>query len=219
MRKYLALLIFSCFFNLAAEAQTELNLNYWGLKFGLNLPRVEDNTNSDLQLRTRVAFHAGAFKNFPINDKFSAKAELLYSERGGRKRPPEVFVGLVRIYSVKTSYLSLPVIGQYNLGITFFELGIEPAMQLNVNVVNDNPGISSQEVEEFWTSDYDLNAIFGIGWSDSGFEANIRYLPGLAKVSRALPKLDANNMQIGEERIGINHMVQVSVGYRITKNK
>lgn len=219
MKKFSLILVCVACFSLSGKAQ--IDLSYWGFKGGLSLPSIQDNTGNDFGLSTRVAYHFGVFKSFPINNYLSFKAELTYSEKGGKKRPEPIFLVVIRPYSVKTSYVSLPLIAQASFDRIYFELGIEPGIQVDVNVNNENLFLDTDEIARSWTSDYDLNGVIGIGFFDdiSGFESNIRYMPSFTKTSNEIAVVDANGQVIGSERFGRNSVYQVSVSYRIRGQK
>ena len=102
--------------------------------------------------------------------------------------------------------------------MTFGEIGLEPALQVNVSTNNDNEGINSDEIIDTWTSDVDLNLVFGIGVTDSDFEVNLRFLPGLLNVSNELNVRNSSG-ELVTERFGTNNAVQLSLGYRIFNRK
>ena len=209
------LFLFAAFF---ASAQSSEDHKYWGLKAGLNFPWVAESSSEDLELTLGLAVHVGAFKNIPINDNFAARVELLYTQRGGNKKPEEFFLNVERTYTVRSSYLSLPLIFQAHRGRFFGEIGLEPALQVNVSTNNDNEGINSDEIIDTWTSDVDLNLVFGIGVTDSDFEVNLRFLPGLLNVSNELNVRNSSG-ELVTERFGTNNAVQLSLGYRIFNRK
>ncbi|GAB5554482.1 MAG: hypothetical protein Sapg2KO_40730 [Saprospiraceae bacterium] len=214
MKQLSLIFVFVACFSFTGKAQ--IDLDYWGLKFGLSLPSVQDNSGSELGLTTRVTYHFGAFKSFQINSFLSFKTELMYSEKGGRKRPPNIFIGIINPYEVRTRYVTLPLIAQASYDRLYMEVGIEPGVQVNVKVINDNAGFDTDMIAESWTNSFDLNAVFGIGVYDdiSGFEANIRYLPSITKASNEINVVDDNGQVIGTERFGRNQVYQVSVSYR-----
>lgn len=214
MKHFSLIIVFVACFGLTGKAQ--IDLDYWGLKFGLSLPSVPDNSGNELGLTTRVTYHFGAFKSFPINSFLSFKTELMYSEKGGKKRPPNIFIGILKPYEVRTRYVTLPLIAQASYDRFYAEVGIEPGVQVGVKVINENAGFDTEMIAESWTNSFDLNAVFGLGVFDdiSGFEANIRYMPSLTKASNEISVVDDSGQVIGTQRFGRNQVYQVSVSYR-----
>lgn len=219
MKQLSLILVCVACFSLSGKAQ--IDLGYWGFKGGLSLPSIQDDSGNEFGLSTRVAYHFGVFKSFPINNFLSFKTELTYSQKGGKKRPEEIFLVVIRPYTVNTSYISLPLIAQASFDRIYFELGVEPGYQLDVKVNNENSFFDSDEIARSWTSDYDLNGVIGIGFFDdiTGFESNIRYMPSFTKTSNEIAVVDANGQVIGTERFGRNSVFQVSVSYRIRGQK
>src|SRR5687767_10460700 len=61
----------------------------------------------------RPSYHGGLFFTYQFSKKFSAVADLLYSEKGYR------IEGMYQDYNVHLNYLSVPVMAQYHLNSNF----------------------------------------------------------------------------------------------------
>ncbi|MEM6380113.1 MAG: porin family protein, partial [Bacteroidota bacterium] len=214
-------LILVCVTFFAFSGKTQVDLSYWIVKGGLSLPSIPDDSDNGFDLNTRVAYHLGIGKSFPINDYLSLKTELMYSEKGGRWRPEQIFLGVLRPYNVRTSYVTLPVTAQASYDRLYVEVGVEPGYQLNVAVVNENNGFDNDFIERSWTNSYDINGVFGIGFFDdiSGFEANIRFMPSFTRASNEISVVDENGQVVDTRRFGRNRVFQISVSYRIRGEK
>lgn len=80
----------------------------FGVKAGLNIASVKGKNLPSLD--SRASFHAGAFAEFGVADKFAIQPELLYSSQGAKASSS----GEGQII---LDYLQLPVMAKY----TFIE--------------------------------------------------------------------------------------------------
>lgn len=210
----LILICVTCF---AFSGKAQIDLGYWAVKGGLSLPSIPDDSDNGFDLNMRVAYHFGILKSFPVNNYLSFKTELQFSGKGGLWRPDPIFLVVLRPYSVRTSYITLPLTAQASIDRIYFELGIEPGYQVDVRVVNENQGFDNEFIEQSWTNEFDFCGVIGIGFFDdiSGFEANIRYMPSFTRASNEISLVDDSGQIVDTRRFGRNRVLQISVSYRI----
>jgi len=176
-------LSFSCFSQ--DDSTTSKSTFGLGAIAGLNFSNVigaDVNNNS-----SRTGFHAGAYAQFEISDKFGFRPEFhIVSAKGTANG------------NFRTYYLDIPLLATYQAGEKFKLLaGVQPSILLNATVGDGRGDITS------FIRTLDFGVILG-GWYQINDEWGLgaRFTPGLSRVGAS-----------GEERT-YNSNFQLSVGYR-----
>ncbi|WP_143310299.1 porin family protein [Chitinophaga vietnamensis] len=166
---------------LAVKAQ-EIN---FGVKGGLNLAKL---TNSD-NAKTRASFNAGGFVNIGLNESWAIQPELMYSGQGVKYK--RNIAGLFTTEStLKTDYINIPVMVQYNIVPSFYvEAGPQVGFLAGAKVKSGN---NSTDFKDYMrTADFSLGLGFGYKL-DMGLGISGRYNFGLTNVYKT-DKIDLNS--------------------------
>ncbi|WP_395043781.1 porin family protein [Flavobacterium sp.] len=157
----------------------------FGAKAGLNMSNltgdVEDNS-------MKVGFHIGGFVNIGISEKFSVQPELLYNTGGAK------FTG----GSTNLSYLSIPVMAQYNITEEFsLEAGPQIGFLMSANDKADGGG--SVDIKDSLNStDFGLN--LGLGYDVAeNINIGLRYTIGMSNILK-----DSGDIKIGTSNLGLS---------------
>lgn len=141
---------------------------------GLNYAQVDGDQFGGYN---KLGFNLGMFVNRNLNDKWYVKGELLFSQKGSRKKidpddpNPQIFI-------LKFTYLEMPLIISYKKRNFSFELG--PSIGVNIRAKNetllgvqDEKGINKTEL----ALNFGVNYRFTETWS-----FNLRHSNSLLRI-------------------------------------
>jgi hypothetical protein len=117
---------------------------------------------------------AGPYVSTQFTDKFGAKLEMLYIQKGSWD-PADPEKGKFESYRINLSYIELPVMATYKLGKFNWETGVSFGTLLSSSQEDENGPISEQMAFlEF--NDFELAVNLGLTYSLSDrFVVNVRY--------------------------------------------
>ncbi|RMB63870.1 PorT family protein [Dokdonia sinensis] len=190
---------------------------HFGPKAGVNFARLAGDDGESIKLRT--SFHAGAFVEFEVSERFSLQPELYYSSQGAKQdfRFNQGDVSSTLEVTQQQDYLVEPLLAKfYATDRLFIEAG--PQIGFLLKATGETSGvveIEDEDIEDFTTNtDFALN--LGVGYR---FETNLfvyaRFIAGLTNVNDA--EAFANeNPSINEDDIANqkNQVFQIGLGYR-----
>jgi opacity protein-like surface antigen len=145
----------------------------YGIKGGLNLSNI---IGSDAEgAKAKIGFHAGAFSEIPVTDKFSIQPELVYSAQGAKYE--ESGEDAVKINS---GFLNIPVLAKYTAASGFYgETGPQLGFLMSAKA---KQGDDKTDVKEFYKTT-DFAWAFGIGYkTSSNVGVDLRYNLGLSRL-------------------------------------
>lgn len=172
-------------------------VNY-GVKAGVNFANVhlsEDVEDSDPSILT--GFHAGVFINTELAENFSVQPELFYSAVGSK-----LLEEGDASFKLKTSYLSLPVLAQYQF-FDGFRLELGPQVGLLLSSKNELKGTEEDYEEDVKddTESIDFGLTGGASYQlPIGLGIFARYYTGLSDITKeneAGVKVKNNNIAVG----------------------
>ena len=149
----------------------------FGVKAGLNVPTITgDNTDN---LSSFFTYHAGAFANIGVSERFSVQPECMFSCQGAEYEESEGYDGKFVL-----GYLNVPVMAQYAVSDCFnIEVGPQIGLLLSAEDQYENEFESGEEDAKDFFKDIDFGVNFGASYELSnglGFAA--RYNLGLANI-------------------------------------
>lgn len=174
----------------------------FGIKAGMNVSSLStEETLSDQS--SKIGFNAGVFMNAPIAENFSIQPELLFSQYG--QKAVYESGGIKRTYTDDLSYITLPVMFQYNATPEFY-LEAGPEFGLLVSAKNKGEATSS-----LGTVNYDndikenlngFNMGVGLGagyYFTPNVGINARYIAGFTDIAKenAGDAIKNNVFQVG----------------------
>ncbi len=177
MNKFLLLIVFISVSTISF-AQNGENVNY-GFRTGLNYSSLE---GDNIDLDSRIGFHANFFANITISDKFSLVPEIGVSALGAKA--DEIRLESGDNVELKTNWLQVGVLAKIGLGNKLF---IQLGPQAGVNV-------GQRDNNDYYN--YDFTAVVGLGYNfNESFAVDVRYGYGLSNVfDREFGELnEANN--------------------------
>jgi len=194
--KNLKFLFTTCFvcLSFAINAQ-EFN---FGAKAGINIANISFG-DSDYTTSSFIGVHFGAIGNYSINEKATLQPELLFST-GGNTWKFNTTEG-----KVKTSYISIPVMLQYNVTEEFYvEIGPQYNVLLSIKQsINDGDLV---DIKEYYKSGT-LGLGFGVGYDLDfvmpGLKASLRYYRDLSRMNDK--DVDADNLKSSMFQIGVTY--------------
>ncbi len=175
-------------------AQTNKNTSTlpikYGVKAGLNVATISNGGSS------KADFYGGVFSTIPIASSFSIQPEILYNGVGAK-------IDGMNDYKVNLSYISVPVMFQYN-AVPNFYLEAGPQFSFLVDSKFKYQSISVK------ANDYMKGFDFGIGIGAGYYFTNnigvtARYVAGITDVFK--------NFQ-GQTVEGKNNVFQVGLAYK-----
>lgn len=171
-----------------------------GIKAGANFSNFTGGDFSNIDKKTLVGFHAGAFLGFLLGDNFSLDPEVLFSSQGAK------FKSAGSDQNFRLYYINVPVMVKYRFtGGFYLELGPQVGFKASEDVPNTTVGTFAKNL--------DLSVAGGLGYHDkSGIGIGARYVAGLSKVG----DFDASQ---GVNPDFKNSVIQVSVFYTLFNNK
>ena len=175
------------FFALSAQAQVTL-----GLRGGANLSSITHNSEYSENPKFKFGATGGVYATIAVNKNFAIQPELLYTSQGyKRKESYNIGLTLKDNFSLKTDYLSLPILAKYKLdnGVVF-ELGPQVSYLLGGQVnqiidIKNDKGIVETLSQRIYlndvdtTHDFDFAGVVGVGYQiKGGYSINARYTYG-----------------------------------------
>ncbi len=148
-----------------------------GVKAGLNVPTITgDNTDN---LSSFFTYHAGAFANIEVSERFSVQPECMFSCQGAEYEDSDSYDGKFVL-----GYLNVPIMAHYAVTDCFnLEIGPQFGLLLSAEDQYENDFESGEEDAKDFFKDFDFGVNFGASYELSngiGFAA--RYNLGLANI-------------------------------------
>lgn len=163
----------------------------FGLKAGLNVSTISGGDS-----KAKAGFYGGAFANIPIASSFSVQPEVMYSGLGAKDEQ-------LTDFKVNLSYISVPVMFQYNVIPNFY---VEAGPQFSF-LVDSKFKYQSTSVK---ANDYIKTFDFGIGlgagyYITNNFGITARYVAGVVDIPKETMGADAK---------GKNNVFQIGLAYK-----
>lgn len=166
-----------------------------GLKAGLNLYELKfDPSTEGISSDMRTSFNAGIFFNVPFSSCFSVQPELLYSGQGGK------FEGKDYKSELALTYVSIPVLFQYNTKIGFY---VEAGPSLNVlakgKETTTNNSVTSELDLKKRVKKAGFSVMGGLGYKMKNIGINARYDYGISNSAKVdtEPEIKSTGIQVG----------------------
>ena len=157
----------------------------FGLKAGLNIANV---LGGDVDRNNLFDFHAGAFAEFKVSEKFSLQPEIVYSRQGTE---------VENIATIKLDYINVPLLAKYYISE---KVSVEAGPQMSF-LVDDKVVFSEDLTFDTDAASFDFGLNAGLAYQiSSKFSIQTRYYYGITTVSE--------NPDIK------NSVFQVSLGYK-----
>ncbi len=168
-----------------------------GLKVGANFANMKfDSDFGGISFDARTSFHFGGYLNLGVSETFSIQPELLYNSVGAK----------IDDNALKTNYLSIPIMIQYN-PVPVFNIHAGPQVGFLLSAKADD-GDESVDVKDQYKG-LDLGLGFGAGVNlPMGLGITARYVLGLANI------MDDGDLDAGDVTVK-NTAFQVSVSYKL----
>jgi hypothetical protein len=174
MKTKMAALIACIIFTQAAMAQFKL-----GIKAGSNITKIEGKSFRD---EFRYGYHAGAFLEIGLGDKFGIQPEVLFNQVNSRldssfKNIYENAVDFGNYKDVKLKYLSIPLILNYKIGNV---LSLQAGPQFGI-LMNGDKTLLQNGKEAFKSGDFSM--LGGAQINISKLRLTGRYVVGLNNIN------------------------------------
>ncbi|GAK91151.1 hypothetical protein JCM19297_2596 [Nonlabens ulvanivorans] len=183
------LLLFIALISIPVMGVAQTTASY-GFRTGLNYSSLE---GDDIDLDSRIGFHANFFVNIPVSSSFSLVPEIGLSALGAKA--DEIRLESGDNVELKTNWLQVGVLAKVNLGQKFF-LQLGPQVGVNVGERDNN---------DYYN--YDFAAVGGIGYNFSdSFAIDVRYGYGLSNVF---------DREFGELNEANNRYFQLGLAYKL----
>lgn len=138
-----------------------------GFKAGLNLADVVGGASDVFERTTKVAYAAGGFVRFPLNDTFSIQPEVLFTMKGNGADTSAFSEDGDLDIEFKQNYIEVPLLLAIDLGQgkvrPVLLVGPYMARRLDSKVVFRSQGESSESDVEEDFRDFDFGLIVGGG--------------------------------------------------------
>ena len=185
-----------------------------GVKGGLNIVNVNFTpvVNGSSESGYRSAYHGGIYEQYNVTDKFSVRAELLYSNKGVRfeasSNPP------LSKTNINLHYLSLPLLAQYRIW-NQLSVAMGPEISYLLSATSRSADGRS-DVGFIYDRKIDVGIAGGLGYQISEkVDIGARYIYGLLNVVGDLTLTDEQGTPIDVNPTSQNRTFQFSVGYRV----
>jgi hypothetical protein len=174
MKTQLAALIACILFTQVAMAQFKL-----GVKAGTNITKIEGKAFKD---EFRYGYHAGAFIEIGLGDKFGIQPEVLFNQVSSRvdssfKNIYQNAANFNNYKDVKLQYVSIPLILNYKLGNV---LSLQAGPQFGI-LMNGDKTLLENGKEAFKSGDFSM--LGGAQINISKFRLTGRYMVGLNNIN------------------------------------
>jgi hypothetical protein len=181
---------------LPLKAQPKLGL---GVKAGVNISdQVTSGTGENVNVRSILRFHGGAYFTYFVLDKLAIQPELIFSGKGSDWDDPD--------YNVKDllTYIDIPVLIRYQL-IDLVNIHAGPQFGYLLSATQkDNSDGDIINIDEYYKKP-DLGLVIGA-------EANLPYRINLT-VRYVIGLIGTTDVEYIEP--WLNNFFQISVGFRI----
>jgi hypothetical protein len=185
----------------------------YGIKAGTNFTNISLRAKEALSLENdvRLSYHIGVFGNLALNNKISASADLLYSNKGyatQRASGEEV--------NIYFHYINLPLLLNYALTQDLkFGLGPEFGYLLSARSKYNE---QSMDVGILYKNKFDIGLDAAVDFSASEFlHVGLRYNYGLSSVWGNDIQITDQQGYLVDTRIQ-NRVLQIYIGYILKKN-
>lgn len=163
----------------------------FGLKAGLNVATISGGDS-----KAKAGFYGGAFANIPVASSFSVQPEVLYNGVGAKADGMEDL-------KVNLSYISVPVMFQYNFVPNFYlEAGPQFSFLIDSKFKYQDVSVDGND----YVKGFDFGIGIGAGYY---FTPNIgltaRYVAGVTDIAK-----ETNGIQAE----GKNNVFQVGLAYK-----
>lgn len=210
MKKTLLSLVAFVMIIAGANAQTS-----FGVRAGANLANVAGDDTDDAKMK--IGFHAGAYANIGITDKFALEPGLFLSTKGAKEEESyteDFGFGEASVdseYTTSLTYLDIPVLARVNIasGLNVFVgpqfsylLGAKHKYEVTYSMDGETETESGDESSTEGMNKLDLGLAFGVGYQlESGLNFNLGYDLGLSNLNDE-----------GDDKVS-NRVIKVSVGF------
>lgn len=178
-----------------------------GIKAGINLAQVHAEVDGESETSDMmVGFQFGGYLTYPLSQNISIQPELVFNRVGGKESGYDEDLQAEVDATLKTDYLSIPVMLRFKVGENFHMLaGPQAGILISAKAKLEAFGESIEvDIEDSYkTLDFGLTA--GLGYSKNKFGIDVRYNFGLANVAD-----DAEN----DGKIQ-NRVFMLSVSYKL----
>ncbi|MCU4176503.1 porin family protein [Carboxylicivirga sp. N1Y90] len=161
----------------------------FGAKAGINIANLKiTEVDYDPGLEYKVGLTIGAFAKYSVSEKFAIQPELLYSMKGAKINYSEG--NDYNKGSIKTNYLSIPIIAKYYLSSGFnLQAGPQMDFLLSAKTSYDSSidGHITSESYDFKDSlkGIDFGLAVGLGYDlENGLGIEARYILGLSELNK-----------------------------------
>ncbi len=163
----------------------------FGLKAGLNVSTISGGDS-----KAKAGFYGGAFANIPIASSFSVQPEVMYNGVGAKDEQ-------LNDFKVNLSYISVPVMFQYNV-IPNFYLEAGPQFSFLVDSKFKYQSVSVKANDYIKTFDFGIGLGAGYYVTDN-FGITARYVAGVVDIPKDT---------MGPEASGKNNVFQIGLAYK-----
>jgi hypothetical protein len=185
------------FFTLSLALVTTITIAQIGIKAGVNFSNVMV-VGDGIGMQSKFSFHAGAFYQKKLSEKFSIQPELIYSRQGGQSRATYIDD------RVDIDYINLPVMFNYYATPNFY---IQAGPQLGILIsANYIFGSDVSDVREDY-GPVDLSAGLGVGYQLKAILLELRFNAGITNMA---PDHEYDQYLR-------NQVIQFSMGYKFRK--
>ncbi|MGD1891206.1 MAG: porin family protein [Cyclobacteriaceae bacterium] len=197
-----------------------------GVKGGLNIAGCAGAgcDEEDTESLTRVGFHAGLVASFIVNQRIELQTEVLYSQLGSRYEDFSLTLDLADLgtedvyfeeVAIKNNYIVIPILFKvYLVEGVYFNLGPQLSYLLQSTTVFESSELPQPLIEtdtKAELNNFDFGIASGIGYDFRyGLTTELRYSYGFTNIIGS---------GSSAEDISRNTAIQVSIGYRIIKNR
>ncbi|HRV54454.1 MAG TPA: porin family protein [Mangrovimonas sp.] len=175
----------------------------FGAKAGMNISSISFK-DSDYSTKPVIGVQVGAIANYSFNDKIAVQPEVLFLTGGNKWRYENGTDG-----RIKTSYISIPVLVQYNIieGL-YAEAGPQYNFLLSIKQsIGDSDFDDIKELYKSGTFGFAVGVGYDLGFLLPGLKAGARYTRDLSKM---------NDQEVGAIDLKAS-MIQIGVSYTFTK--
>ena len=218
-------------FILVATASLAQEIKY-GVKVGMNVSSLRGDFPVEINEKSKIGFHAGAFLEYAINEKLSIQPELIYSTQGGQSDVEKYdealyYLGINPIPEL--TYLNLPILLKYEfINRLSIEFGPQIGYLLSAQTKLEYIDSSSRETVEidilnggnYTIFDSEVEIEPSVNRFDYGLNAGLsyelikelfiqaRYYLGIAVVDKTSARNRSSNYE------SKNSVLQFSLGYK-----
>ncbi|MDQ6610446.1 MAG: PorT family protein, partial [Bacteroidota bacterium] len=163
----------------------------FGLKGGLNLSSIDNNTTANFS--SRLGYHLGGLVHIPVSSQIAVQPEVVYSSQGAKYT-----VSNGAEHTLQLNYINIPVMLQAKVGNGFYaEAGPQIGLLTGVADKLNNVETGFFSSQDFKKSDVAIG--FGLGYQGlSGLGVDARYNLGLTNINNVgTNNLKNNALQIG----------------------